>query len=395
MAARIKIAYIIGSLRTGGAEGQLLELLLGLDRDIFDPSLILFRPDTTSRAEGVVEQIYAIGKPKTSGFIDRSDLLKLPSFLLRTRALLRHIQPNVLHAFLPEAATIVGSLAARAAVVPLIVASRRGSASLYRRSRFLTAAERYALRQTDFMLANSAALAREIVDLDSYPAERTATIYNGVDTRRFAPQSGTEQRRSLGWFNEHVVFGIVANFRACKRHTDFVNAAARLHRELPHTRFVMCGHDRGELPRLTKQIEDAGLRDVFHITTSDEPARTVYPVIDVYVCSSETEGFSNSVLEAMACGKAVIATRVGGNAEAVRDRIDGYLVPQHDSEAIAAAAKLLVPNAELRKRMSAAARQRAVTTFSLDLMIKNHQQLYLRLLSERRLMPEQSKAVAF
>jgi glycosyltransferase involved in cell wall biosynthesis len=394
VAARIKIAYIIGSLRTGGAEGQLLELLRGLDRHIFDPSLILFRPDTSSRAEGVVDQVYSIGDPKNSGLVDRSDLLKFPSFLLRTRDHLRHIQPDILHAFLPEAVTIVGSLAARAAGVPLIVASRRGSAGLYRLSRFLTAAERYALRQTDFMLANSAALAREIVDLDSYPAERAATIYNGVDTRRFTTQSGTELRRALGWSDEHVVFGIVANFRPCKRHADFVSAAERLHREFPHTRFVMCGHDRGELPRLTKQIADAGLRDVFHIITSDEPAHTIYPLIDVYICSSETEGFSNSVLEAMACGKPVIATRVGGNAEAVRDRIDGYLVSPHDPGAIAAAAKSLVQNSELRKKMSSAARQRAATTFSLDFMVKNHQQLYLQLLSVRGLMPEQSKAGA-
>ena len=395
MADRIKVAYIIGSLRTGGAEGQLLELLHGLDRHIFDPSLILFRPDTSSRAEGVVDQVYSIGKPKTSGLLDRFDLLKFPLFLFRTRDLLRKIRPDVLHAFLPEAATIVGSLAARAAGVPLVVASRRGSASLYRLSRFLTAAERYALRQTDFMLANSAALAREIVDLDSYPAERTANIYNGVDTRRFAPQSGSELRRALGWSDEHVVFGIVANFRPCKRHADFVSAAARLHREFSHTRFVMCGHDRGELTRLTTQIADAGLKDAFHITTSDEPERTVYPLIDVYVCSSETEGFSNSLLEAMACRKTVIATRVGGNPEAVRDRVEGYLVPSHDPEAIAAAGALLVQNAELRGRMSVAARERAVITFSLDFMVKSHQQLYLRLLSERGVILEQSKAAAF
>ena len=395
LAARIKIAYIIGSLRTGGAEGQLLELLRGLDRHIFDPSLILFRPDTSSRAEGVVEQVYSIGDPKNSGLVDRSDLLKFPSFLLRTREFLLHIQPDVLHAFLPEAATIVGCLAARTAGVPLIVASRRGSAGLYRLSPFLTAAERYALRQTDFMLGNSAALTREIVDLDSYPAERTATIYNGVDTTRFAPKNGTDLRRALGWSDEHVVFGIVANFRPCKRHADFVSAAARLHHEFPRTRFVMCGHDRGELSGLTKQIADAALQDIFHVTTSDEPARTVYPLIDVYVCSSETEGFSNAVLEAMACGKPVIATKVGGNAEAVRDCIDGYLVPAHDPEAIAAAAKSLVQGAELRRKMSAAARQRTVTTFSLDRMVKSHQQLYLRLLSERGFMLEQSKAAAF
>ncbi len=395
MAARIKIAYIIGSLRTGGAEGQLIELLRGLDRSTFDPSLIIFRPDTSSRAEGAVEQVYSLGNPKTSGLIDRFDLLKFPSFLSKGARTLRHIQPDVLHAFLPEAATIVGSLAARAAGVPLIVASRRGSAGLYRRSRFLTAAERYALRQTDFMLANSAVLAREIVDLDSYPAERTATICNGVDTRRFAPRSGTELRRALSWSDEHVVFGIVANFRPCKRHADFVSAAARLHREFSHTRFVMCGHDRGELTRLTTQIAGAGLKDAFHITTSDEPERTVYPLIDVYVCSSETEGFSNSLLEAMACRKTVIATRVGGNPEAVRDRVEGYLVPSHDPEVIAAAGALLVQNAELRGRMSVAARERAVTTFSLDFMVKNHEQLYLRLLSERGVILEQSKAAAF
>ncbi len=395
VAARIKIAYIIGSLRTGGAEGQLLELLRGLDRSTFDPSLIIFRPDTRSRAEGAVEQVYSLGKPKISGLIDRSNLLKFPRFLRKARELLRDIQPDVLHAFLPgsgyDRRFPCGSR--RRSSFDCCQPARFGGlvpslTICYDRGTLCPAPDGlHAWQQRSSY--------PEIVDLDSYPAERTATIYNGVDTSRFAPRSGTELRRALGWSDEHVVFGIVANFRPCKRHADFVSAATRLHREFSHTRFVMCGHDRGELTRLTTQIADAGLKDVLHVTTSDEPERTVYPLIDVYVCSSETEGFSNSLLEAMACRKTVIATTVGGNAEAVRDRVEGYLVPSHDPEAIAAAGALLVQNADLRSRMSAAARNRAVTTFSLDFMVKNHEQLYLRLLSERGVIPEQSKAAAF
>ena len=115
MAARIKIAYIIGSLRTGGAEGQLLELLRGLDRSTFDPSLIIFRPDTRSRAEGAVDRFIRSGNPKISGLIDRSNLLKFPRFLRKARELLRDIQPDVLHAFLPEAQRLRSSVPLRLA----------------------------------------------------------------------------------------------------------------------------------------------------------------------------------------------------------------------------------------------------------------------------------------
>src|SRR5260370_48191 len=142
-------------------------------------------------------------------------------------------------------------------------------------------------------------------------------------TRPFLMQS----RRRFGWSEQHFVVGMVANFRACKRHEDFVTAASLLHREHPKSRFVLVGNDLGTLDSSRARVDQLGLNGVVQIITGCSHPETIYPGLDVYVCTSETEGLSNVLLEAIACGKPVVATRVGGNPEAIKHEVHDIPVP--------------------------------------------------------------------
>lgn len=188
----------------------------------------------------------------------------------------------------------------------------------------------------------------------------------------------------MGWGENNVVFGMVANFRPCKRHIDLVQAAAMILQQHPEARFVMVGADYGSREEVVREIEKLELKGKVHVVERDPSPEKIFAALDVYVCASESEGFSNVLLEAMACAKPVIATGVGGNPEAVLDGETGFLVPWGFPPALAAAAERLLRDPEQRRVMGIRGRQRAEQNFSLDRMVRMHEQLYLQLLSERR-----------
>ena len=307
--SRTKISYLIGSLATGGAERQLLELLAGLDRSRYDASLVLFDATFASRAEGLVSQVFSLNIPATNNA--RSSPHRVALFAGAFARLIRHyatLRPHIVHAVLPAACVLAGP-AAKAARVPVVIGSRRSLPVQYRSDdRLPQATERFSMRFMDWMLGNSAAVTRTIVDDDGYPAERASTIHNGVDTERFKPSNSRNWRNVMGWSSDTVVFGTVANFFGYKRHADAVLAVSQLREQFPKARFVLVGQDRGTMPEVRRQIAELKLEDVVAIVPGTSTPEDVYAGIDVYVCPSSTEGFSNVLLEAMATGKPVIAT---------------------------------------------------------------------------------------
>jgi L-malate glycosyltransferase len=376
---KLKITYILGSLRDGGTERQALELMRALDRTRFEPSLILMENANPERAREVVDQCLVMGIPQAgnSSWFRRS--LVLTRAVYTTRKCLQQMRSDVVHAFLP-AACILGGLAARLAGVPLILGSRRSMPSQYRRkSRVGAWADTAAFRLAHYNLSNSRAVGREMVDVAGCPASRCGTIYNGVDLQRFHPAITSELRRQLGWMNGEVVFGMVANFRPCKRHYDFLEAAALLAARHNEARFLMAGADHGEKAAVEEQIAARSLGGKVRILESTPFPETILAAIDVCVCTSEAEGFSNVLLEAMACGKPVIATRVGGNTEAVRDRETGILVSPRDLCSTAEASAALLQDPGLRRAMGLAGRKRVEQEFSVSEMVRRHEELYLNL----------------
>jgi glycosyltransferase involved in cell wall biosynthesis len=384
--ARARIVYVIGSLRTGGAEGQLYELVRRLDTSRFETSIVLFDMSTMERARTVTRRTFSLNIPQAkvkSSVVKGHEALKafsrLVSYLWRRK-------PHIVHAFLPAACelAIPAGLLVR---TPVLIGGRRSLHDVYRtHSKVHALCDRVASRLSHVMLANAESVSRDLLEFDRLRPERVTTIYNGVDLERFRPGLSRNLRREHGWEDRHVVFGMVANFHAYKRHIDFVQAAAILARKFPDSaRFLMTGDDWGALEGTRSRIRDLGLEGVCHIISPATQPEPVYSAVDIYVCSSETEGFSNVILEAMACGKPVIATGVGGNPEAVINGETGFIVPVRCPEEIARCGELFVASDDLRREMGRNGRLRAEQHFSVERMVRKHEILYRKLLAGRGL----------
>jgi len=378
---RTRLTYVIGSLSWVGSESQLIELLKHIDRSRFRTSLVLFEASNLDRESGLADETFSLqlpsvsrSKPIVRGIYALAAMLRLAKYLRRTK-------PDIVHAILP-ASCILAAPAARLARVRVVIAGRRSMADCYRTDKLQTIADCTATHWCDYAVGNSEAIRRELIETDGLPAERVGVIYNGVDTERFRP-GNRELRQHYGWSDEHVVFGVVANFIPYKRHTDFIRAAALIAKSDPNARFVMVGEDRGILENLRKQIHDTALEQLFTIIPGMHEPERLYPALDVYICTSQTEGLSNVLLEAGACGLPAVATQVGGNPEIISDGHNGFLVPPATPEAVAAKALLLGSNPGLRALMADRARQRAISQFSMAAMVQAHETLYGSLLGAK------------
>lgn len=138
----------------------------------------------------------------------------------------------------------------------------------------------------------------------------------------------------------------------------------------------MVGSDYGELPELLREIRGRGLDSCFEIVAGTAEPERYYRAMDVYVCASEVEGMSNSILEAMASGIPVIATNVGGNPELVVNGQTGFLVPPFAPDMIAANALTLISERILRSGMGRRALQIVQERYTADAMVKAHEDLY-------------------
>jgi glycosyltransferase involved in cell wall biosynthesis len=381
-ARKLNLTFAIGSLQDGGAERQVLELLRKIDRQHFDLSIMLMEDSGVERARSLVDKCFVMGLPQggNSRWLRRSASLCNGAY--RTTRQLIDWKTDILHAFLPGPSIIAG-LAGRMAHVPVLIGSRRSLVSFYRKGRAgASLMDRVAFNIAHMNLGNSTAVSQEMIHGGGCPSKKCRTIYNGVDTDRFHPDLARIWSARMGWNETNVVFGMIANFRNCKRHVDFVRAAQLIVQRHPQARFVMVGADYGSRASVIKEIEGLGLRSYVYIVESTPTPEHIFAAIDVYVCTSEVEGFSNVVLEAMSCGKPVIATQVGGNPEAVLHEETGFLVPPGDPACMAEMAEQLITQAGLRVAMGRKGRKRIEDHFSLRKMIRLHEELYLSLWSE-------------
>lgn len=211
---------------------------------------------------------------------------------------------------------------------------------------------------------------------------RMTWIPNGVDTRRYAPaplQRRLDARAALGLDDDAVVFGCVARMTPVKRHADLLDAFANVRRTTPQARLLLVG-DGPDLPEVQAKIAALGIGEDVTLLSFRDDVDDLLPAMDALVLCSSSEGMSNAILEAMACGLPVVATAVGGNLHLVQHEQTGLLVPPLDPISLAASLQWLAQSPHARRRMGLAARSRIEREFSLDAMVLAFDQLYRRLL---------------
>jgi glycosyltransferase involved in cell wall biosynthesis len=291
----------------------------------------------------------------------------------RLSRLVKQLKPDVIHAHDPHGvamAALALSMSTQLGKPPLVAARR---VDFHIKGNALS---RWKYRQVDCFVCASDAIRRMVI-ADGVPAAHAVTIHEGIDLAHVAAAPPANLHGDL-WLPHHApIVGNVAALVPHKGQRHLVDAAALVLTQVPDARFVIAGE--GELrPALERQIKDKHLEKHVFLVGFRPDILSVHKAFDIFVMSSVTEGLGTSLLDAMACGKPIVATTAGGMPEVVAGGETGLLVPPRDDEALAAAIVRLLTDPALRARMGAAAEQRVRELFSAERMVQETLELYKR-----------------
>jgi glycosyltransferase involved in cell wall biosynthesis len=363
----VPILFLSHSLGHGGSERQLAGLARGLDRKLFAPhaaSVIGGFRAAEMQAEGIpVIQLPLRG-------LVRSDTLQV------ARHLRKYIRDNgirLLHTF-DFGTAAFGVAVARSSGIVAISSQRFYMDSVTLKNGVLVLASHWLAHG---VVANSQVLKTYLHRKFKYPLGRIDVCPNGLDPQVFCLEP---RMRLPAVADAPLVIGAVCVLRPEKNLGSLLNAFSRIHTQSPAARLLIIGSGPEE-PFLKATAARLGLSDtaIFLPTTSDvAPAMRS---IDIFVHPSLTEGMPNAVMEAMACGCAVVATSVGGTPELIEHGVNGLLVEPGNSADLAEKIETLLRDSTLRLKIAAAASQRIRTDFSLAASARRLEEIYQRYLS--------------
>jgi glycosyltransferase involved in cell wall biosynthesis len=374
----MKIMYVITDLDTGGAERQMAALIGCLKA--YNHSCHVFSLLSYGSLRKYLEKLTV---PVYSAGLNKKDLLRAPWRLMWAQIkLIQIVQkycPEVLHAFLPLT-TFMGALAGRLTMVPLVIVSRRALGRHQERHLLLRPLDLLANRLSHKVTVNSRAVWEDTVNRDHIDPKKLVLIYNGVDVKTFdsaKPLRG-EVRKKLGIKPQERVIIFVANLIAYKGHKDLLEAAREVLRHIPQSVFLLAGEDRGIGRDLKKMATDLGIASRVKFLGLRRDIPQLMAASDLSTLPSHEEGFSNVILESMAAGLPVVATRVGGNPEAIEDGVTGWLVPPGNPAVMAEKIIDLLGNPQRAKSWGKLGRKRVGQIFAIENMVEAHIRLYER-----------------
>ncbi|HPQ41604.1 MAG TPA: glycosyltransferase [bacterium] len=363
--SRIRVVRIISGLWPGGVEKKLTGILPRLDRNRFDVSVVCLR------AEG--ELAPALRNAGIPVDLCRVKRRWSPTGLWRLSRYLKSHRVDVVHTHMYRS-NVTGTVAARLAGTPVVVSQVHNVDNWDDRRQIWTDRRMAAYR--DCTVFVSGGVRDDYLSRIALPDGSYTVIYNGVDTGYYTPGQAD------GLLDGRIVVGAAARLVPQKGLDVLVRAAAEPALRENGVVFYVAG-DGPEREHLMHQAEKAGVSGCFKIIGFQSDIRRFYRNIDIFAMPSMKEGFSNALVEAMACGVPVVATAVGGNPEAVRNRENGFLVSPGNYNEFRDALLKMVLQPNVRKQMS----HRAVETaegFSQQRMIEQTETLYLTLLNKKR-----------
>jgi glycosyltransferase involved in cell wall biosynthesis len=310
----------------------------------------------------------------------------------RLADLIREVRPQILHTHTAKAGTI-GRLAARllgGAGPPIVVHTFHGHVLRGYfdpvRSTAFRLLERWLARRTTALIAVSPEVRDDLVSLGVAPREKFTVVRLGIelDERVGTDSDGprAETRRALGIPADRFVVGWIGRMTGVKRTDDVLLAVRALRERGVDTVLCMVGDgpDRDAVERRAHQL--GIVRDSLFLGYQEEVA-SYYAAFDALILPSANEGTPVSAIEALAGGRPVVATRVGGVPDVVRDGVDGFLVEPGDVDAMAERLSALAADPPLRHRMGEAGRASVHERYSVERLLDDIDALYRRLLAAK------------
>ena len=364
-----RILYVHGIEAIGGAERDLISLLKTLDRHKWEPHVVC--PGTGPFRE----QLHTIAVP--------THALSLPpwrkplavfqrrSAVGRLEALLNQLDPAMVHVndiwWVPH--TERANARRRSDSVPIMAHVRQEIEP--------AKVGRYELDRVEAVIAISRQIEQSLI-AGGVSASKVRTLYSGIDlSQRQAPHDDQAIRRMIGLPKGAVLLGTVANLFPRKGYEVMLQALPAIIHAVPTVHYVIVGSDDSDYAdRLKRLAHELKIADRVHIVGFQDPVQPFLAALDLYVHPALMEGFGIAVVEAMAMGKAVVATTTGGIPEVVAQGETGLLVLPGDAESLAETVVLLLEDRTRREQMGLCGRRRAQERFSLDAYVAHMEQLY-------------------
>jgi glycosyltransferase involved in cell wall biosynthesis len=370
----IRVIYCIDNMQVGGTELNALRTAERLDRRRFSISVVCIRDSgpLLARYRDAGIPVHTFPMRSLLGLEAMQQAVRLVRHFRRERA-------DVVHSH-DAYTSVYGTLCARLAGVPGVIASRRSWYSPHLQGRILRA-NRMAYRFAHRVLANSPSVSRLVETEAGVPASRIVMIPNFLDPQAFEPISPGDRRRMLdemGVPEGAFVVGIVARLSPVKDHATLLRAIASLREQIPALHCVLIG-DGSERSAIEALADSLGIRDIVHLAGERTQPPNLHGLFDVSVLCSTSEAFPNSVLEAMAASRPVVATDVGGTPDAIRQGTTGLLVRPSDPSRLADAILRLYNEPALRTKLGNAGCVAARAGYSADAVISQVEALYSRL----------------
>ncbi|GAA5180401.1 glycosyltransferase [Niveibacterium umoris] len=370
------IAHVVFSFKVGGLENGMVNLINHLPHDRFRHAIVSLTDVDPSFVARIVRpglEVVELHKAPGPG-------VRLFPQMYKT---LRALRPSIVHT--RNLAALEMTAPAWAAGIPVRIHGEHGrDVDDPDGSR---AKPRWVRRAYSPFVTHYIALSQELekyltngVGINS---RRVDVVCNGVDANRFAPARSAREPLDGSPFNDPslVVIGTVGRLQAVKDQVGLVRAFATIAPRDARLRLVIVG-EGGMRGAIEAAVRETGLESRVWLAGERADVPGVMRSFDVFVLPSIAEGISNTVLEAMSSGRAVVATAVGGNPELVVPGETGLLVPALSPDELAQALWSLVVDPARRDAFGRAARARIDAAFSLDAMVARYDEIYARLLQK-------------
>ena len=384
MRRKIKILQVITRLIIGGAQEHVMYLCDLLDRKRFQVKLIS-GPQTGREGESITEvkkrDIDLIILPELVREINPTkDLLAL----VKLAKYIRKENFDIVHTNTSKAG-ILGRLAAKLAGTPVIIHTVHGWAyhnqmGKRRRGLYVTL-EKWAEKFTHkFITVSDLNIKKGLAD-GIGSESKYVTIHSGIDLNRFDPSNLDSKNKKRQWNIDpsNKVVGSVTRLSEQKAPADFVRMANEILKNYPKVSFLLVG-DGPLKEEIQNLIDRLKISKKVILTGVRHDIPELLAVMDVFVLSSLWEGLPRVFPQAMAMGLPIVATNVDGAPEAVKDGINGFLVPPKDFTTLAQRTLQLIENPGLARKMGEAGRKMAHPDFCIKEMVRKTEHLYMKLI---------------
>ncbi|MDL0429710.1 glycosyltransferase [Marinobacter sp. TBZ242] len=361
------VLYVIDHFRNphAGTEGQLFQLVKGLDRSRFSPYLLVFSDSDYLREQGFPCDYEVLGHSRLSS----------PSTWLALWKFARHFKARggrLAHVFFNDPSVICPPVFRSQGIKTII--SRRDMGYWY------TPAWRTALsftgRFVSAVITNSQAVSAVTAKNEFLALKRIHVVYNGFEAGSATVEMPTDLFELRAQNPEAVFAGLAANIRPIKRIQDAIEALGGKHNLPDHLHLLIIGD--GDTTELKKQAVRLKVDERVHFLGGRSDVKACLKALDIGLLCSESEGFSNSIIEYMQAGLPIVCSDVGGNPEAVVHGETGYLYPCGDVASLAAYLAKLAGCEELRRAIGDKAGEVARQRFGMERMISQHERIYHR-----------------